>query len=589
MAQGATHDLVIRGGKLVDGTGTPARLADIAVDNGVITAVGDVEGRGRREIDAAGLIVTPGWVDIHTHFDGQVTWDPYLSPSCWHGVTTVVMGNCGVGFAPAKPDRHEWLIELMEGVEDIPGTALAEGIRWNWETFPEYLDAVAAQPRVMDVGAQAPHGSIRAYVMGERGARNEPATAADIEAMAVIVREAIEAGALGFSTSRTKIHRAKDGEPVPGTFASEDELLGIGRAMKAAGHGVFEVILGDSPPEVDFAWMTQLSKDNGVPITFGLGQNTFEPDKWRRRLALTEVARKDGADITAYIACRPLGMVLGWQSTFHAFCMRPAYQAIAHLPFPERLEKLRDPEVRAKILADVSISRSPSFDILTGGYDRMFRLEHGDDLDYEPREADSVAELAKATGRAPDEIVYDMMMERDGNGFIYVPLENFARYNLDHVLEMMRHEATVMSMSDAGAHYGVICDASFPTYLLTYWARDRVRGERLTLEQAVAMQTRDTAALYRLNDRGLVAPGMKADLNVIDFDHLKLHSPEMIFDLPSGSRRLVQKASGYRATVVSGVVTFENGEPTGEMPGRLIRGPQGPRAAASPAAAAQAN
>jgi len=572
----AAPDLVIRGGKLVDGTEAPARIADIAVSNGVITEVGEVAAKGRREIDAHGLLVTPGWVDIHTHFDGQVTWDPYLSPSCWHGVTTVVMGNCGVGFAPAKPDRHEWLISLMEGVEDIPGSALAEGIKWNWETFPEYLDSIDAQSRVMDVAAQVPHGSVRAYVMGERGARNEEPTPEDIEAMAGIVREAIEAGALGFSTSRTLLHRAKDGEPVPGTFAEVDEVMAIGRAMGKAGHGVFELILGDRPAEEEFQWMKAFAKETGLPIIYGLGQATFEPEKWRDMLQLTREARSEGAALSAYIAPRPLGMVLGWQSTFHPFCMRPAYMALANLPFPERLERLRDPEVRASILADVTIERSPLFDILTKGYDRMFRLAHGEVLDYEPRKEDSVAALAERTGQAPDVIAYDMLMENDGQGYIYIPLMNYAYYNFDHIFEMMRHEATVISMSDAGAHCGVICDASFPTYLMTYWARDRVRGDRLSLEKVVSMQTRDTARLYGLNDRGVIAPGMKADMNLIDFDALKLLAPEMIFDLPGGSRRLVQRAEGYRATIVSGAVTFEDGEPTGEMPGRLIRGPQSP-------------
>ena len=395
----------------------------------------------------------------------------------------------------------------MEGVEDIPGAALAEGIKWNWETFPEYLDAVEATPRVLDVAAQAPHGAIRAYVMGERGAKNEPATPQDIAAMAAIVREAVESGAVGFSTSRTLIHRAKDGEPVPGTYAAEDELMGLGRAMGQAGHGVFEMIMGEVPFETEFRWMTALSKETRLPILYGLGQNTFEPESWREKLHLTEQARADGASITAYVACRPLGMVLGWQSTFHAFCMRPAYMAIADLPFAERLEKLRDPKVRAAILADSSLKRGALFDIMTHDYERMFRLERDDGLDYEPRPEDSVAALAARTGQAPDAVVYDMLMERDGRGYIYVPLGNYALFNLDHTLELMRHDATVLGVSDAGAHCGVICDASFPTYMLTYWARDRVRGERLSLEKVVSLQTRDTARLYGLNDRGVVAPG----------------------------------------------------------------------------------
>jgi N-acyl-D-amino-acid deacylase len=568
------HDLVIRGGSLIDGTGAPARLADVAIDNGVVTQVGVVDGKGRREIDARGLLVTPGWVDIHTHYDGQVTWDPYLSPSCWHGVTTVVMGNCGVGFAPARPDRHDWLITLMEGVEDIPGSALAEGIKWNWETFPEYMDSIDAQARVLDVAAQVPHGSVRAYVMGERGARNEVATPEDIAEISRIVGEGISAGALGFSTSRTMLHRSKDGEPVPGTFAGADELLGVGRAMGKAGHGVFELASDMTIAEEEFAWMKQLSAETGVPVTFGLLQSPMQPEKWRDMLRLTEEAREEGAHVTAQIACRPTGMVLGWQSTVHPFITRPSYRAIAHLPFAERVKQLADPDVRAAILSEQQAKTNPLSDMLMHGFDRMFRLENGEALDYEPRAEDSVAALAERTGQKPDVIVYDMLMEREGRGYIYLPLLNYAQFNFDHILEMMQHPATILSLSDGGAHCGVICDASFPTYMLTYWARDRSRGGRMPLERVVAMQTHDTAKLYGLNDRGVIAPGMKADVNVIDLEKLRILAPEMVFDLPAEGRRLIQKAEGYRATIVSGSVTFENGVATGEMPGRLVRGPQ---------------
>jgi N-acyl-D-amino-acid deacylase len=568
------HDLVIRGGSLIDGTGSPARLADVAIDNGLVVEVGGVEGKGRREIDARGLLVTPGWVDIHTHYDGQVTWDPYLSPSCWHGVTTVVMGNCGVGFAPARPDRHEWLITLMEGVEDIPGSALAEGIKWNWETFPEYMDSIDAQARVLDVAAQVPHGSVRAYVMGERGARNEAATPEDIAEISRIVGEGISAGALGFSTSRTMLHRSKDGEPVPGTFAGADELLGVGRAMGKAGHGVFELASDMTIAEDEFAWMKQLSAETGVPVTFGLLQSPMQPEKWRDMLRLTEEAREEGAHVTAQIACRPTGMVLGWQSTVHPFITRPSYRALAHLPFAERVKQLADPGVRAAILSEQPAKTNPLSDMLMHGFDRMFRLENGEALDYEPRAEDSVAALAERTGQKPDVIVYDMLMEREGRGYIYLPLLNYARFNFDHILEMMQHPATILSLSDGGAHCGVICDASFPTYMLTYWARDRSRGGRMPLERVIAMQTHDTAKLYGLNDRGVIAPGMKADVNVIDLEKLRILAPEMVFDLPAEGRRLIQKAEGYRATIVSGSVTFENGVATGEMPGRLVRGPQ---------------
>ena len=568
------HDLVIRNGALIDGTGGATRTADIAIDKGVITVVGEVPGGGVKEIDAAGLIVTPGWVDIHTHYDGQVTWDPYLSPSSWHGVTTVVMGNCGVGFAPARPDKHDWLISLMEGVEDIPGSALAEGIKWNWESFPEYLDSIDAQERVLDVAAQVPHGSVRAYVMGDRGARNEAATPEDIAEMARLVGEGVKAGALGFSTSRTMLHRSKDGEPVPGTFANAEELIAIGRAMANAGHSVFELASDMAPADDEFAWMKALSQETGIAVTYGLLQSPMQPEKWRDMLRMTEDARAEGARITAQIACRPTGMVLGWQSTVHPFIARANYRAIADLPFAQRLEKLKDPLVRAAILADPSPNIGPIGQILTQGYDRMFRLEKGANLDYEPRAEDSVAVLAKTTGQEPDAIVYDMLMERDGRGYIYLPLLNYSLFNFDHIREMMDHPMTVLSLSDGGAHCGVICDASFPTYMVSYWARDRERGARVPLEQVVRMQTHDTAKLYGLNDRGVIAPGMTADVNVIDLAKLKILAPEMVFDLPAEGRRLVQRAEGYRATVVSGVVTFENGEATGAMPGKLVRGPQ---------------
>ena len=486
------------------------------------------------------------------------------------------MGNCGVGFAPARPDRHDWLISLMEGVEDIPGSALAEGIKWNWETFPEYMDSLAGQKRVLDVATQVPHGSVRAYVMGERGARNEAANDDDIAAMAAIVREGVAAGALGFSTSRTMLHLSKDGEPVPGTFANKAELMGIGRALGEAGHGVFEMASDMTPAVEEFNWMKELSAETGLPVTYALLQSPVEADKWRDMLALTDAARAEGADVTAQIACRPTGLVLGWQSTVHPFVSRAAYRAIADLPFAERLARLKDPAVREAIVseqADMSGYGVLGM-ILMHGYDRMFRLERDAGLDYEPAAGDSVAALAAATGKPPAEIVYDMLMERDGRGYIYLPLLNYTNFNFDHIHEMMNHPATVLSLSDGGAHCGVICDASFPTYMLTHWARDRARGPRLPLEQVVHMQTQRTATLYGLHDRGVLAAGMKADVNIIDYDRLRILPPEMVFDLPAQGRRMIQRSEGYRATIVSGRVTFENGVETGEMPGQLIRGPQ---------------
>jgi N-acyl-D-aspartate/D-glutamate deacylase len=568
------HDLVIRGGTIVDGTGEAAREGDVAIDGDRIAAVGKLAGQGRSEIDARGHIVTPGWVDIHTHYDGQVTWDPYLTPSCWHGVTTVVMGNCGVGFAPAKPDRHDWLIGLMEGVEDIPGTALAEGIRWDWETFPEYLDALETMPRAIDVGAQVPHGAVRAYVMGDRGAKNEPATAADIEAMAAIVRDGIAAGALGFSTSRTMLHRAVDGEPVPGTFAGEEELLGIGRVLGELRQGVFEMASDLAPEEREFVWMEKLGAMTGQPITFALLQNDGDPGQWRRLLDLTQKAAARGTRVTAQIAARPTGLLMNWQGTFHPFLFHKAYKAIAHLPANERFARLRDPDVRACIVSEVPEFDNPFVGYVMTAFGKMFPL--GNPPDYEPAPERSVAAIAQREGRTPQEVVYDLLMQRGGRELVYLPLLNYSNGDFEPIREMLLHPNTVMSLSDGGAHCGVICDAGTPTFLLTHWARDRKRGERLPLEFIVRRQTAETAALYGLHDRGLLTAGKRADVNVIDFDRLRLTPPELVFDLPANGRRLIQKADGYRATIKSGQVTFEGGDATGALPGKLLRGAQAP-------------
>jgi N-acyl-D-amino-acid deacylase len=570
------HDLVIRGGTVVDGTGGPSRTADVAIDDGLITAVGDLEtAAAHRTIDADGLLVTPGVVDVHTHYDGQVTWDPLVTPSSWHGITTIVMGNCGVGFAPVRPGSQEWLVQLMEGVEDIPGTALTEGITWGWESFPEYLTALEGMGRVVDVGTQVPHGAVRAYVMGERGSRNEPATAEDIAAMAALVKEGIAAGALGFSTSRTIVHRAVDGEPVPGTFAAEDEIFGIGQALKSLGAGVFELApagaMGEdlAAPEREVALMRRLSAAIGRPISFALLQVDAAPDQWREILRLAAAANAEGADLRPQVAGRALNVLLGFQ-TFHPFSKRPTYMALADLPLAERIQHLRKDEVRRAILSE-SIPDDPLMAMI-GGQSTSHMFPLGEPPDYEPTPDMSVAAIARREGRPEEEVLYDLLLRHDGRELVLFTLGGYSHGSLDDMKEMLLHPNSALGLSDGGAHCGVICDASAPTYMLSHWARDRADG--LPLEFVVKKMTRDTAHLYGLEDRGVLAPGFKADLNLVDLENLNLRLPEMVYDLPAGARRLIQRADGWKATICSGEVTFEDGEHTDARPGRLIRGGQ---------------
>ncbi len=570
------HDLVIRGGTVVDGTGGPSRTADVAVDDGIITAVGDLDSAAaQRTFDADGLLVTPGVVDVHTHYDGQVTWDPLVTPSSWHGVTTIVMGNCGVGFAPVMPGSQEWLVQLMEGVEDIPGTALTEGITWGWESFPEYLTALEGMGRVVDVGTQVPHGAVRAYVMGERGSRNEPATPEDIAAMASLVKEGIAAGALGFSTSRTIVHRAVDGEPVPGTFAAEDEIFGIGQALESLGAGVFELApagaMGEdlAAPEREVALMRRLSTAIGRPVSFALLQVDAAPDQWREILRLAAEANDEGADLRPQVAGRALNILLGFQ-TFHPFSKKPTYLAIADLPLAERIQHLRKDEVRRAILSE-SIPDDPLM-ALVGGQSTSHMFPLGEPPDYEPTPDMSVAAIARREGRPEEEVLYDLLLRHDGRELVLFTLGGYSHGSLDDMKEMLLHPNSALGLSDGGAHCGVICDASAPTYMLSHWARDRADG--LPLEFVVKKMTRDTANLYGLEDRGVLAPGFKADLNLVDLEHLNLRLPEMVHDLPGGARRLIQRADGWKATVCSGEVTFEDGEHTDARPGRVIRGGQ---------------
>jgi N-acyl-D-aspartate/D-glutamate deacylase len=560
-------DLWIRGGTIIDGTGAPRFTADIGVRDGKIAQLGASDEPATREINAAGLLVTPGWVDVHTHYDGQVTWDPYLTPSCWHGVTTVVMGNCGVGFAPAAPDQHEWLISLMEGVEDIPGTALAEGITWDWESFPEYLDAIDKSPHAIDVIAQVPHGALRAYVMGERGAdHNEIPTSEEIETMGRLVREAIAAGARGFTRSRTKNHRTRDGEFTPSLTAEHAEMIGIAKAMGEGGMGVFEIVADFKDLESEFELLREMVEVSGRPMSISIAQNDYVPDQWRRLLELIDQAVADGLPMKGQVPSRAIGLLLGLQATMHPFVASATYSHIAELPLEERIAKLRDPETKAKILSEPS---PPGLAEVTSSFGRIFEL--GNPPNYEPAPEDSIAARAEALGIAANELAYDLMLQDGGRALLYRTFLNYTDFNLDVSLEMLQSPNTVPGLGDAGAHCGMICDGSFPTFLMLHYGRDRTRGEKRELEWLVKRQTSDTAELIGLSDRGTIEEGKRADLNLIDWQALQLRPPEILFDLPAGGKRLVQRVDGYRATLVAGVTICEDGEPTGAFPGKLVR------------------
>ena len=583
------YDLTITGGTVVDGTGATPFRADIGISNGVIVEVrrrdGDdtgLPGEAAQTIDATGRIVTPGFVDIHTHYDGQVSWDGLLEPSSMHGVTTVVSGNCGVGFAPVKPGSEQWLIALMEGVEDIPGTALTEGIKWGWESFPEYLDVIEKQQLAVDYGTQVAHGAVRGYAMGERGARNEAATADDIALMARIVQEAVEAGALGFSTSRTEAHRAVDGEPVPGTYAAEDELFALGRAMAAGGQAVFEVAPdGTAGENVDgpmreMDWMVRLAAEIDRPVSFAMVQTQSAPDLWRKQLDIAGAAFDDGIRIHPQFAARPFGMLFGFEG-YHAFTHRPTFRRLkAELSPADLVARLADPAVRAAILSETDLPAQPLplfdslFAFIQHSAASMYAI--GDPPDYEPTPDRTVAAIAQQRGQDPLAAMYDLMLESDGTAVLMLPFFNYVEGNHDVIHEMLSHRAAISGLSDGGAHCGLICDASLPTFMLTHWVRDRHRGARFPLEYVVRKQTLDTATLFGLSDRGVLAKGKKADVNVIDMDALTLGVPKMAYDLPAGGRRLIQGARGYDATVVSGVVTRRHGVDTGARPGQLLRG-----------------
>ncbi|TZG28635.1 N-acyl-D-amino-acid deacylase family protein [Sphingomonas montanisoli] len=563
------YDLVIRGGTVVDGSGGERFVADVAVKDGRIAALGEVRGTGAQEIDATGLIVTPGFVDVHTHYDGQALWDERMQPSSWHGVTTIVMGNCGVGFAPCKPEDRERLVRLMEGVEDIPNPVMTEGLPWNWLSFPDYLDAIEERRFDVDIGTQLPHAALRTYVMGERATCFEQATEADINAMAAIAKRAVEAGALGFSTSRTINHKTPDGEHTPTLKAAERELIGIAKGLAAAGKGTLQMICDFDDVDSEFALMRHMVEESGRPLSFSLMQKHERPEDWRRIVAHLGDAVDAGLPMKAQVAARGVGALQGLELTYNPFIANPVFREIIALPHAEKVAKLSDPIFRERLL---EANRSPDLPAGLRNFSRMYILAR-ENTDYEPRAEDSIAGLAEARGVEPAEIALDHMLSDGGRGLIYTVATNYAHGNLDHARELLLDPNTIPGLSDGGAHMGIICDGSFPTQVML-WAK-RTRGEGIGIEELVQMQANDTAQALGLADRGRIEPGLRADLNIIDLDALSLYAPEVRYDLPTGARRLVQRAEGYRWTIVAGEVTYRDGEPTDALPGRLVRGARG--------------
>ena len=569
---------VIRNAYLVDGSGSPAMHADIAFEGDFITEVAAPKSlptpSTSRVIDADGRLVTPGWVDIHTHYDAQATWDPWLTPSSWHGVTSVVMGNCGVGFAPASSDRHDWLIALMEGVEDIPGTAMTEGITWEWTSFEEYLTALESRPHVIDFAAQIAHGPLRGYVMGDRGALNETATDDDIAEMSKLVENALRAGALGFSTSRTPLHRSKDGELVPGTTANEHELLGIADAMKRVGHGVFQFAPEHAKvPVEEWSWMRKLAQTTGATVSVNLSQPNDGPEIWRNVLSLLTESQNDGVPIVAQVAGRTIGVLMCLEGSAHPLLFHPAYNEVAHLPLAERCKALQDPQLRERIINEMPNDGGLFQKVILDNASHMFPVMTAN-IDYEPLPSASATAIAKSANKKVMEVLLDQLVANDGHGLIYMPFFNYAYGDLSFNYEAHQHPGTRMGLSDAGAHCGAICDGGTPTFMLTHWVRDRTRGQKLPLELIVHRQTQQTAALYGLNDRGVIAPGKRADINIIDFEKLNFTMPYMAYDLPAQGRRLVQQAIGYNATFVAGTQIVDSDQFTGALPGNLVRGPR---------------
>ncbi|GGE14124.1 amidohydrolase [Polymorphobacter glacialis] len=566
------YDLVLRGGTIIDGSGGAPYIGDIAIVGDHIAAIGAFAGSGSRELDAHGLMVTPGWVDIHTHYDGQITWGSRVTPSSTLGATTVVVGNCGVGFAPVRAQDHDTLIRLMEGVEDIPGAALHEGLSWNWESFADYMAAIDELPHDIDVAVQVPHGALRVYVMGDRGANRDPATAQENAQMRALTADAIRAGALGFSTTRTMVHRTADGDLTPTVGAARAEMEAIAQGLGDAGAGVFQWVSDFRDMDEEFSLIRDLTRISGRPLSFTMVQADVVPNQWRELTKRLDQAVIDGFPIKAQVAGRPVGLMLGLQGSVHPFISRPSYQAIAHLPLAEKVAALRDPELRQTLIAEVPLPDHPFVNSVAGAYHKMFPI--GDRVEYEPNPDDSLGAIAARTGVNPDELVYDALLEDEGRAFVFFPMHNYTDGDLENVRQMIANPNTLAGLSDGGAHVGAICDVSLPTFMLTHWCRDRTRGPLLELAETVKQQTLDTALAVGLGDRGLLVIGYLADINVIDFKRLELGKPYMAFDLPTGARRLMQGAEGYVATIKSGQVIYADGQPTEALPGKLVRGSQ---------------
>jgi N-acyl-D-amino-acid deacylase len=565
-------DIVIRGGTVVDGSGGEPFVADVALLGRTIAEIGAIAGRGVEEIDATGQIVTPGFVDIHTHYDGQITWEHTLAPSSGHGVTTVVMGNCGVGFAPARPEQREMLIKMMEGVEDIPEAVMAEGVPWNWETFPEYLDAIEARHADIDFAAQVPHNPLRVYVMGERGAGLEPPTQGDLDQMRALTAEALRAGAIGVSTTRNIAHRYRDGRSVPSVLSEQDEALALAAGLRDAGTGVFE-ILGDDrrSPDEQIAFLRQIAEKSGRPVSVTLTQHSRDPDSFHVLVAGLEQANREGLTIKAQGMPRPIGILLGLDLTLNPFAFHASFRAIENLPLAGKVAAMRDPDMRRRLLSEKSEDPNAFFKSLVDDIEWLFPL--GDPPNYHPEKSESIAGRARQSGLDPLEVIYDALLADDGKAVLYRPSANREGDRFETVGSiLLKHPHALLGLGDGGAHYGMICDAGLPTYFLLHWSGHKDENKRIPLPDAIKMLAFDTAQAVGLTDRGRIAPGLKADINIIDMERLHLYAPYPERNLPAGGRRLVQKADGYTMTIVSGEVTYRNGVATGALPGRLVRG-----------------